>query len=45
MEIGEIAAKNLISLLNNPSFTDTNYTITLQSELIIRASSMKTNTR
>ena len=43
MEIGEIAAKNLISLLNNPSFTDTNYTITLQSELIIRASSMKTN--
>lgn len=41
MEMGEIAAKNLISQLSDNSFTDTNYTITLQSELIIRPSSLR----
>jgi LacI family transcriptional regulator len=40
-DIGEIAAKSLINQLNGDSLADTSYTITLQSELIIRASSLK----
>ena len=40
-DIGEIAAKNLISQLDGQSPADTHYTITLQSELIIRPSSLR----